>query len=54
VKRISKWYVEVSGSTKATFDDRKIYKSGSSWATIADAQHVFDCKPEWAATLYVL
>ncbi len=54
VRRGSKWYVEVSGSTKATFDDRKIYKSGSSWASISDAQRVFDCKPEWAATLWVL
>lgn len=54
VQRGSKWYVEVSGSTKATFDGSKIYKSGSSWATISDAQRVFDCKPEWAATLWVL
>jgi hypothetical protein len=54
VKRGSKWSVEVSGSTKAQFDDKKIYKSNSSWATISDAQRVFDCKPEWAATLWVL
>ena len=54
VKRGSKWYVEVSGSTKDTFDDNKIYKSGSTWASISDATRVFDCKKEWAATLYVL
>ena len=54
VQRGSKYYVEVSGSTKATIENGKIYKSGSTWATVAEAQRMFDCDPTVAATLWVL
>ena len=54
VQRGSKYYVEVSGSTKATVENGKIYKSGSTWATVAEAQRMYDCDPTVAATLWVL
>lgn len=54
VKRGSKWYVEIGGSTQATFENGKIEKGGSSWATVSDAQRVFDCNADVAATLWVL
>jgi hypothetical protein len=54
VKRGSKYYVEVSGSTVATFENGKIEKSGSSWATVSDAQRDYDCPGDVAATLWVL
>ena len=50
----SKWVVKVSGSSKARFDNYKIYRSGSSWATISEAQWRFDCPSHVAATLWVL
>ena len=46
--------VEVSGSTKATIEKGKIYKSGSSRGTVSDAQREFDCDATVAATLWVL
>jgi len=54
VKRGSKYAVEVSGSTKATIENGKIYKSGSTWATVSDAQRIYDCPGNVAATLWVL
>lgn len=54
VKRGSKYAVEVGGSTKATVENGKIEKGGSSWATVSDAQRVYDCPDLVAATLYVL
>lgn len=54
VKRGSKYYVEVSGSTQATIENGKIYKSGSTWASVRDAQRVYDCPDVVAATLWVL
>lgn len=54
VKRGSKYYVEVSGSTQATFENGRIEKSGSSWGTVSEAQRMFDCPDEVAATLWVL
>lgn len=54
VKRGSKWHVEISGSTQATFENGKIEKSGSSWATVSEAQRTFDCNADVAATLWVL
>lgn len=50
----SKYYVEVSGSTKATIENGKIYKSGSTWASISDAKRKYDCPDNVAATLWVL
>ena len=54
VQRGSKYYIEVSGSTKATVENGKIYKSGSTWTTVAEAQRMFDCDPTVAAALWVL
>jgi len=54
VKRGSKYHVEVSGSTKATIENGKIYKSGSTWATVDEARRTFDCDDTVAATLWVL
>jgi hypothetical protein len=54
VKRGNKYEVEVSGSTKASIENGKIYKSGSTWASVSDAQRVFDCPDIVAATLWVL
>ena len=54
VKRGSKYYVEVSGSTVATIENGKIEKSGSSWATVSDAQRTYECPDIVAATLWVL
>lgn len=53
-KRGSKLAVEVSGSTKATIDNGKIYKGGSTWASVSDAQKQFDCGGDVAAGLWVL
>lgn len=54
VQRGGKYDVEISGSTRATIENGKIYKSGSTWATVADAQRKYDCDPVVAATLWVL
>jgi hypothetical protein len=54
VERSSKLYVEVGGSTKATIENGKIYKGGSTWASVSDAQKKFDCDGNVAATLWVL
>ncbi len=54
VKRGSKWHVEIGGSTQATFENGKIEKGGSSWATASDAQRTYDCNADVAATLWVL
>lgn len=54
VWRSNKYYVEVSGSTKATIDNGKIYRSGSTWATVDDAREIYDCSGKVAATLWVL
>ena len=54
VKRGSKMVVEVSGSTKAEIENGKIYKSGSTWASVSDAQREFDCDGDVAASLWVL
>lgn len=50
----SKYVVEVSGSTKATIENGKIYKSGSTWASVSDAKSKYDCPDNVAATLWVL
>ena len=54
VQRGSKLEVEVGGSTKATIENGKIYKSGSTWASVSDAQRQFNCDGNVAATLWVL
>lgn len=50
----SKYTVEVGGSTQATIENGKIYKGGSSWSTVDEAQRTFDCPDTVAATLWVL
>jgi hypothetical protein len=54
VKRGGQYAVEVSGSTQATIENGKIYKSGSTWASVSDAQRTYDCPDIVAATLWVL
>jgi hypothetical protein len=54
IKRGDRYYVEVAGSTQATIEDGRIYKSGSTWASIEDAQRIYDCPDIVAATLWVL
>ena len=54
VKRGSKWSVEIGGSTQATFENGKIEKGGSSWATASEAQRTYDCNADVASTLWVL
>jgi hypothetical protein len=54
VKSGDKYTVEVSGSTIATIVNGKIEKSGSTWASVSDAQRVYDCPDTVAATLWVL
>jgi len=54
VMRGSKRAVEVNGSTKATIENGKIEKSGSSWGSVSDAQRQFECEGDVAATLWVL
>ncbi|HEX8823373.1 MAG TPA: hypothetical protein VF794_25830 [Archangium sp.] len=54
VKRGSAYAVEVGGSTQATIENGRILKGGSTWATVSDAQRVYDCPDVVAATLWVL
>jgi hypothetical protein len=54
VKRGSKLHVEVGGSTKATIENGKIEKGGSSWGTVDEARRQFQCDGDVAATLWVL
>lgn len=54
VKRGSKMVVEVGGSTKAEIERGKIYKGGSTWASVSDAQRQFECDDTVAASLWVL
>ena len=54
VKRGSGYAVEVGGSTQATIENGKILKGGSTWASVSDAQRVYDCPDVVAATLWVL
>jgi hypothetical protein len=54
INRSGKYYVEVGGSTVATIESGKIYKGGSTWASVSDAQRMFDCPDTVAATLWVL
>jgi hypothetical protein len=54
VQRGSKLYIEVGGSTKATIENGKIEKGGSSWSTTSEAQHQFDCDGNVAGALWVL
>lgn len=54
VKRGSHYAVEVGGSTQATIENGRIYKGGSTWASVDEAQRVYDCPDIVAATLWVL
>lgn len=54
IKRGSQYYVEVGGSTQATIENGRIYKGGSTWASVSDAQRIYDCPDVVAATLWVL
>lgn len=54
VKRGSAYAVEVGGSTQATIENGRIYKGGSTWSSVSEAQRVYDCPDLVAATLWVL
>lgn len=54
VKRGGGYAVEVGGSTVATLENGRILKGGSTWASVSDAQRVYDCPDVVAATLWVL
>ena len=54
VKNSNRWAVKISGGTKATFDDQRIYRSGGTWGSVRDAKLTFDCPDHWAAALWVL
>ncbi len=54
VKRGNGYAVEVGGSTQATIENGRILKGGSTWASVSDAQRVYDCPDIVAATLWVL
>jgi hypothetical protein len=53
-KRGDRYVVEISGRSVATIELGRIYRSGSTWARVADAQRVFDCPDVVAAALWVL
>ncbi|WNG53775.1 hypothetical protein F0U59_02440 [Archangium gephyra] len=54
VKRGDDYAVEVGGSTQATIENGRIYKGGSTWSSVSEAQRVYDCPDIVAATLWVL
>ncbi|HYO69320.1 MAG TPA: hypothetical protein VEU33_24900 [Archangium sp.] len=54
VKRGGGYSVEVDGSTQATIENGRIYKGGSTWSSVGEAQRVYDCPDIVAATLWVL
>lgn len=54
VMRGDKLYIEVGGSTKATIENGKIEKGGSSWSTTDAARQQFDCSGNVAGALWVL
>ncbi|KFA94838.1 hypothetical protein [Archangium violaceum] len=54
VKRGDDYAVEVGGSTQATIENGRIYKGGSTWSSVGEAQRVYDCPDIVAATLWVL
>ena len=54
VKRGNDYAVEVGGSTQATIEKGRIYKGGSTWSSVSEAQRVYDCPDIVAATLWVL
>src|SRR5262245_21523619 len=45
VKRGSRFDVEVGGSTKATIENGKILRAGSTWASVSDAQRQLSRDP---------
>ncbi len=54
IKRGGGYSVEVGGSTLATIENGRIYKGGSTWSSVGEAQRVYDCPDLVAATLWVL
>lgn len=54
VKRGGNYAVEVGGNTQATIENGRIYKGGSTWGSVSEAQRVYDCPDIVAATLWVL
>lgn len=54
VKRDQVHTITVDGQTLATLQDGHIYRDGARWASVGDAQRVYDCPDLIAATLWVL
>lgn len=55
VKRGTRWYVEVQGSTVGAFEKGRIdTPGGSTWAKVEEARRTFDCTDDVAATLWIL
>lgn len=54
IKRGGLYAIEVGGSTVATIENGRIYRGGLTWASVNDAQRVYDCPDLVAATLWVL
>jgi len=46
--------IEVGGDTVATLQDGHIYRGETRWASVDEAQRVYDCPDPIAATLWVL
>ena len=46
--------ITVDGQTVATLYEGHIYRQGSRWASVGEAQRVYDCPDLIAATLWVL
>ncbi|ATB29529.1 hypothetical protein [Melittangium boletus] len=54
VKQAQGHAIEVGGDTVATLQDGHIYRGETRWASVNEAQRVYDCPEPIAATLWVL
>ncbi|MBM7112760.1 hypothetical protein [Archangium primigenium] len=54
IQQASGHSIEVDGDTVATIQDGHIYRAGARWASLNEAQRVYDCPDPIAATLWVL
>lgn len=54
VRRGDIYVIEVRGNPWATIENGRIYKGSAPWASVSDAQRVYDCPDIVAATIWVL
>jgi hypothetical protein len=54
VRHAQEHVITVDGQTLATLRDGHIYRDGARWASVGEAQRVYDCPDLIAATLWVL